>query len=197
MIIVDTETTGLDPKKHSIVSIGAVDFAHPENTFYVECKPFNGAEYQAEALVINGFTKEELEDPKRKTLYEALNEFIAWTNTAEDRTLAGHNFTFDLAFLRAAMEIYNINWSPGKRIVDTHSICYAHHLKRGITPPMKDGRTDLSFDKVLVYVGLSAEPKPHGALTGAKMAAEAFSRFIYGKPLYHEFEQFAIPEYLK
>jgi hypothetical protein len=62
---------------------------------------------------------------------------------------------------------------------------------------MKDSRTDLSFDKVLTYVGLSAEPKPHGALTGAKMAAEAFSRFIYGKPLYSEFEQFAVPDYLR
>jgi DNA polymerase III epsilon subunit-like protein len=197
MLIVDTETTGLDPKKHSIVSIGAVDFFHPENTFYVECKPWHGAEYQTEALAINGFTKEELEDPKRKTLYEAMNEFIAWTNKAEDKTLGGHNFASDIAFLRSAVDVYNINWSPGRRVVDTHSLCYSHHLKRGISPPLKDGRTDLSFDKVLVYVGLPEEPKPHNALTGAKMAAEVFSRLIYRKALYHEFEQFAVPEYLK
>jgi len=38
MIVADIEATGLDPRKHSILSIGAVDFEHPERQFYGECR---------------------------------------------------------------------------------------------------------------------------------------------------------------
>ena len=40
MIIVDVETTGIDPEKHSIVSIGAVDFSNPSNEFYMKIPLF-------------------------------------------------------------------------------------------------------------------------------------------------------------
>ena len=36
MIIIDAEMSGLSPLKNSIVSLGAVDFAHPERKFYGE-----------------------------------------------------------------------------------------------------------------------------------------------------------------
>lgn len=44
--------------------------------------------------------------------------------------------------------------------------------------------------------GLPNEPIPHNALTGAKMEAEAFSRFIYGKSFFKEFENYPVPHYL-
>ena len=40
MIILDIETTGVNPEKHAIVSVGAVDFLNPSRTFYEECKKF-------------------------------------------------------------------------------------------------------------------------------------------------------------
>ena len=44
MIVVDVETTGVDARKNSIVSIGAVDFENQKNQFYGECKIWEGAE---------------------------------------------------------------------------------------------------------------------------------------------------------
>jgi DNA polymerase III epsilon subunit-like protein len=38
MIVFDIETTGFDADKCAIVSIGALDFFNPENTFYQEAK---------------------------------------------------------------------------------------------------------------------------------------------------------------
>ena len=38
MLIVDVEASGTEYHKHSIVSIGAVDFERPERQFYGECK---------------------------------------------------------------------------------------------------------------------------------------------------------------
>ena len=44
MIVIDIETTGLDPRKHSIVSIGAIDLSNPKRQFYVENQIWEGAE---------------------------------------------------------------------------------------------------------------------------------------------------------
>jgi len=65
MIVVDVETSGLDPQKHPIVSLSALDFSHSENKFYEECRIFKGAEIAQEALLINGFSEEELRSPSR------------------------------------------------------------------------------------------------------------------------------------
>ena len=38
MIVIDIEASGTEWAKHSILSIGALDFEHPENRFYEECR---------------------------------------------------------------------------------------------------------------------------------------------------------------
>lgn len=196
MIVVDVETTGLDPRKHSIVSIGALYFPNPEKQFYQECRIWYGAEISKEALNINGFSEEDIKDPNKKSLEETIKDFLQWTEGIDDVTLAGENPSFDLNFLKSSAERYDIKWPFGHRTVDLHSLCYTHFLKRGLNPPVKNERTDLNLDKILRYVGLPEEPKPHNALTGAKMEAEAFSRLVFGNPLLKEFETYPIPNYL-
>jgi len=196
MIIVDVETTGLDPSKNSIVSIGALDFSKPKNQFYQECRIFDGAEVSQKALEINGFSEEEIKNSNKKTLESAILEFIKWAEDIDDKTLAGENSSFDRDFLKASMERYGLRWEFGYRTVDLHSLGFAHYIKRGRIPPIKDRRTAISLDKILGYVGMPEEPKPHNALTGAKMEAEAFSRLIEGKPLLEEFKKYLIPYYL-
>ena len=58
MIVVDIETSGTSPYKHSILSIGAVDFSNPERQFYQECQIEKDKEYTEEALNVNGVKKE-------------------------------------------------------------------------------------------------------------------------------------------
>ena len=196
LLVIDVETSGLSPKKCSIVSIGAVDFRHPERTFYQECRPWNGALIEEGALRCNGFTKEQITDPNKRTLSMAMTDFIMWVMDSEEQTLAGHNFGFDTGFLKAAIEICNLSWRMQSRAVDLHTAAYVDHLKKGIPIPLRHSRTDLTLDKVLLYVGVPEEPKPHIALTGAKCTAEAFSRIIYGKPMFEEFRQYALPDHL-
>ena len=198
MIVVDIETTGLDPYKNSIVSIGALDFYNSKNQFYEECKILDGAEVEPEALKINGFTLEQISDINKKSLKQILEEFLNWTEETDNRVLGGHNLAdFDVLFLLNSSKKYKLNWQFGRRCVDLHSVCYTHHLQRNINPPIKDKKSNLNLDRILEYVELPQEPRPHHALTGAKMEAEAFSRLIYGKSLFEEYSQHKIPVYLK
>lgn len=198
MIVVDVETTGVDFKKHSIVSIGAIDFSNPLNNFYQENKIWFGAEVDTIALQINGFTEEQITDLNKKTLKENITDFIEWSKSIGDVTLAGENVArFDAMFLKDSADRYGIEFSFGIRSVDLHALSYANHLEKGIEIPLNKNRTNISSDTTFIYVGLPEEPKPHNALTGAKMEAEAFSRLIYGKILFKEFQKYPLPQYLR
>ncbi|MEK6973643.1 MAG: 3'-5' exonuclease [Nanoarchaeota archaeon] len=196
MIIVDVETTGLDPKKHSIVSIGAIDFFNPENQFYEECRIFDNAEITQEALAINGFTEEQIKNPNKRPQREVIKQFLIWIVKFNYRTIAGQNPSFDRDFLKSAAERFKLYWPLHHRTVDLHSLCYANYLKRGLLPPIKEGMSNLSPSQIYIYVGLPEEKIPHNGLLGAKMEAEAFSRLVYGKNLLQEFKQYEIPKYL-
>ncbi len=187
MIVVDVETTGLNPEKHSIVSIGALDFLNPKNQFYQECRIWEGAEISQEALQINGFSEKQIKDKNKQSLQETIKNFAEWLKNIDDKTIAGENPSFDRDFLISSATRYKIDLGIGKRIVDLHSISYSYHLKKGFHIPLKDKKSDLNLDKTLAFVGLPIEPKPHNALNGAKMEAEALSRIIYGKSLLPDF----------
>jgi DNA polymerase III epsilon subunit-like protein len=193
MIIVDVETTGTDPRYHSLVSIGAIDFNNPSDTFFVECRIFEGARVEDEALEVNGMTRDSIVDTNKMTEEQAILSFKDWISNKSDHTIAGQNPFFDVSFILAAAERNKINISLAHRVVDLHSITYFHMLKQGILPPLKNGRTDLNSDKIMNYVGIPAEPKPHIAFNGAKWEAEAFSRLIHNKSLFEEFNTYTIP----
>jgi DNA polymerase III epsilon subunit-like protein len=195
MIALDIETTGVNPRKHSIVSIGAVDFKNPTNQFYDECRIWEGAHISEEAMPIHGFTEQELSDRAKKTEAEIAAAFIAWAKETEDWTMLGQNPSFDRDFLIAACERAGMDFPFAHRNIDTHSLAYMHMLKRGIEPPYdaRKHHTALSLDGILIYVGIPAEPKPHNALTGALSHAEVASRLLYDRPLLPDFEAYPIP----
>jgi DNA polymerase III epsilon subunit-like protein len=196
MIVLDVETTGIDFRKNSIVSLGAIDFFNPINQFYAECRVFDGAEINEQALVVNGFTKEQVLNTNKYSLEEALSKYVNWTSNIKDKTIAGENPRFDRDFLTSSFERYGLKRIPF-RTIDLHTLSYVHRLTNGNKIPLKEDVSDINLDSTLVYVGLSSEPNPHNALTGAKLEAEAFSRIIFGRNLFEEFSRFEIPDYLK
>ncbi|HLC98067.1 MAG TPA: 3'-5' exonuclease [Candidatus Nanoarchaeia archaeon] len=196
MIVVDVETSGLDPQKNSILSIGAVEFCNPKNQFYTESQLFDGAEVSDSALRINGFSRESIFDPSKPTVESAVKQFLEWASRCPYRTLAGENPTFDKDFLRASAERYNVEWRLGRRLVDLHSISYTKHLELNKIPPLQNGVSELKADATYSFVGIPEEPTPHNALNGAKWEAEAFSRLLCGHWLFEEFQTFPVPDYL-
>lgn len=195
MIVVDVETTGTTPGRHSIVSVGAVDFSYPANQFYQECKPFEGAGIDPAALAVNGFTLEDFSEPDRPSLFDTMQDFLAWARECDDHTLAGMNTWFDRDFIQDAVRRHHLEWPFGMRIVDLHSVCFGHMVAKGKRLPHEEKRMHLSNDKILIYVGLPEEPKPHHGLTGARMESEAFSRLLHHRSLLQEFEAYPLPDW--
>ena len=99
-IVIDTETTGLDPNDgHRIVEIACIELMHHVPTgrkFHRYVNP--GRDMPADALAVHGITPEFLANqPPFDAIADELTAFIAG-----DR-LVIHNAEFDLAFINAEL----------------------------------------------------------------------------------------------
>ena len=196
MIAVDVEASGIGPDTHSIVSVGAVDMDNPSRQLYEECRVWDGAHVNDEALLVNGFTREQITDSSKQSESDLVHKFAAWAESSPDRTLAGQNVSFDRDILQAAaVRAKHTAWPFAHRTIDCHSLAWMHMVKRGLIPPIDPLKkhSALNLDAVLLYCGIPEEPTPHNALTGAKCHAEVISRLLYDKKLLPEFAQFDIP----
>ncbi len=196
MLIVDVEGSGLDYEKCSIVSVGALDLAHPLQQFYEECRIWDGAHIESGATAVHGMSDESITDVKKQSEEDLVHAFIAFASGIDDTTFGGQNISFDRDFLKAAAKrAGHTNWPFAHRTIDTHTLAWMHMIKRGVTPPVDAVKkhSALNLDLVLNYCGIPEEPKPHNALTGAKCHAEVISRLLYDTKLLPEFEKFEIP----
>ena len=176
MIIVDIETSGVNPNKNGMLSIGAVDLDSNQE-FYLECQLTEGREVEPIALEINGFTLENIRHENKLTDTEALLTFCRWTERFKDKMLGGHNIGhLDILFLEEIWSRIDSGFLGGikpkfpfsYRTVDLHSISYAEFGE------------SLTHPQICEALGLTPEPKPHNALEGAKSEAAAF-RLLLGK----------------
>lgn len=175
LFAVDVETTGLDPKKNSIVAIGAVDIETPERTFYIECRVWDGAEIEDGALRVNGFTREQIA-AQEQSHDGAIDRFFAWlTQDGDTPIMVAHNSGFDRGFVREAAARAGCKDPFSFRTIDIHSIVYMHLLRTGRPVP-----TRLSLNECLLSFGLDKEPDPHNALTGAKCNQVLFKKVQHG-----------------
>lgn len=195
MLVLDVEASGTNYDKHSIVSLGALDFDNPTNQFYDECRVWDGAHIDEEALEVNGFTEAEITDKSKKSEGELVKAFVSWAGDLRDWTVAGQNPSFDRDFVRAACGRAHADFPLPHRTIDTHTLAYMHMVKRGLMPVFdrEKHRSALNLDAILEYCGIPQEPEPHNALTGALSHAEVTSRLLYGRPLLPEFEVYPIP----
>ncbi len=133
MISLDVESSGLDPRTCSILSIGAIDTDEPTNQFYDECRAWDGAEVNDAALEVNGFSREEIgEGGGKKTEAELIRDFVAWaTDRPQNRTLLAQNVPFDLGFVQQACKRAGMESPFAHRALDLHSLCWLHMTLSG------------------------------------------------------------------
>jgi DNA polymerase III epsilon subunit-like protein len=177
LIVLDTETGGLDPERHALLSLAAVDSSSGE-AFVAIIRPAPEWLIEPEALAKNGFTHEFLEKNGRPER-DVMEDLALWLAARRYSLLAGCNVAFDRDFLRAAFARHNIAWPLQHRTVDLQAAAWlayeAGHLD---LPQGKDGLPRLSLDHIAATLGHSRSKATHDALEDALLTLLTLERLI-------------------
>lgn len=170
-IVLDTETTGIDPGQgHRVIEIGAVELVDRKLTgqhFHEYIQPER--DIPQEAIEIHGITPEFLAD---KPVFAAIGPaFLEFIGSAE---LIIHNAPFDLGFLDAELKRLNPQHTPLQEqcaITDTLWMARRKH------PGQKN-----SLDALCKRYGVdNAQRTLHGALLDAELLADVYLHMTGGQ----------------
>jgi DNA polymerase III subunit epsilon len=177
LLFIDTETGGLDPDKHSLLSVGMVVWEDRQIIDSTEILLNDGIlSVTAEALAIN---KIDIEKHKQSALSpsRAMDEILSFIGKhfpgQGKITLAGHNVHFDAAFLKSFFSASNKDFSQffSHRIIDTSSILYYLYLAGRIK------QRAISSDEAFALFDIKVEGR-HTALGDAIATAKLFTKLL-------------------
>lgn len=171
-IVLDTETTGLDPRQgHRIIEIGCVELLNRRltgNHFHVYINPMR--EVEVEAMQVHGITNEFLRD---KPLFkDVASEFVEFIRGAQ---LVIHNAAFDIGFMDMEFSLLGA-FEP----IVTAKICTVMDtlsLARQMHPGQKN-----NLDALCRRYGIDNSHRDlHGALLDAEILADVYLMMTGGQ----------------
>ena len=164
-IVLDTETTGLDPGSgHRVVEIGCLELVnHLATGRHFHCYLNPERDMPHEAYRIHGLSSEFL--AKHKLFAEVAGEFLAFI---EDSPLVIHNAGFDLGFLNA--ELARLEQGPLDPVRAIDTVLIARQKFPGAPASLDALCRRYEIDN-------SARTK-HGALLDAELLAEVYLELI-------------------
>ncbi|MCF8475613.1 MAG: DNA polymerase III subunit epsilon [Pseudolabrys sp.] len=168
-IVLDTETTGLDPNQgHRLVEIGCVELLNripTGSTFHVYLNP--DRDMPAEAFNIHGLSIEFLKTHKR--FHEVADEFLEFIG--DDTPLVIHNASFNHGFLCAELKRANRVLISRDRLVDTLALARRKH-----------SAGPYNLDALCGKYGIDTSRRTkHGALLDSEILAEVYLELIGGR----------------
>ncbi len=169
-IVIDTETTGLDPQQgHRIIEFAALELVDRRATGRaVHFRVDPERDIDAAATEVHGMTWEDLKSkPKFR---EVAAEFVDFARGAE---WIIHNAPFDVGFLDAELKLAGIGCCSEHygRLIDTLA------LARDLYPGKRNG-----LDALCERFGIdNAHRSIHGALLDAQLLAEAYLAMTRGQ----------------
>lgn len=160
-IVLDTETTGLDPLRGDrLVEIGCVEMLNrmpTGQTYHVYINPER--DMPAEAFAVHGLSAEFLSTkPLFHEVVDAFLEFIG------DAPLVIHNASFDISFINAELDRIKRAAIPRDRLVDT--LLLARRKHPGVSNRLDDLCSRYAID--------NSRRTKHGALLDAELLAEVY-----------------------
>ncbi|WP_130470497.1 DNA polymerase III subunit epsilon [Candidatus Magnetaquicoccus inordinatus] len=168
-IVLDTETTGLNPAEGDrIVEIGCIEMLHTRRgkQFYSLINPER--DIPADAVRIHGITQEKVANAPR--FADLVDSFLAFIG---DDTLVIHNASFDIGFLNA--ELARLQRPPlsMNRVIDT--IPLARRKFPGLSASLDALCRRLKID--------NSQRTLHGALLDADLLASVYLELTGGSQL--------------
>ncbi len=169
-IVLDTETTGLDPALgHRIIEIAAIEMINRQfsgRDFHCYVDPER--EIDAGALEVHGISNDFLSDKPKFS--DVAADFLKFVEGGE---LIIHNAPFDVAFLNAELEL------AGKQPITTFCETITDTLKiaKGLHPGKRN-----SLDALCERYGVeNAARTLHGALLDTRLLAEVYLAMTRGQ----------------
>ena len=169
-IILDTETTGLDPKLgHRIIEIAGVELLNRRLSgrhFHRYLNP--GRDSDEAALQVHGVTREFLSDKPR--FGEIVDELLEYVSGAE---LVIHNAPFDVAFIDAELALLG----KGRLSAYCPSVIDTLRLAKELHPGKRNG-LDALCDRYQID---NSARTLHGALLDAELLADVYLAMTRGQ----------------
>lgn len=169
-IILDTETTGLDPKLgHRVIEVAGVELVNRRLTgrhFHRYLNP--GRDSDEGALQVHGLTTEFLSDKPKFT--EIADEFLEYVSGAE---LVIHNAPFDIGFLDSELALAR------KKRMKTYcpEVIDTLRMAKDLHPGKRNG-LDALCDRYQID---NSARTLHGALLDAELLAEVYLAMTRGQ----------------
>lgn len=180
LLVIDTETSGLDPQKNCILSLAAVVYHDGaiEDAKQWLVLDLNG-EFDEEAMKLHGITKERLiaEGFSPWSVIRQMEQMLARHDMRGQVTLAGHNLPFDMGFLE---RLYRLADDPGGY---RKQFRYGGLCTKATALLMEQAGllniTSSSLTEVAPALGLKHDSaEAHDALTDALVTAQVLRRMI-------------------
>jgi DNA polymerase-3 subunit epsilon len=164
-IVLDTETTGLDPLRGDrLVEIGCIEILNrmpTGQTFHRHLNPER--DVPAEAFAVHGLSSQFLADkPLFAHVVDEFLEFIA------DAPLVIHNASFDISFINAELDRMQRPPIARDRLIDT--LLLARRKHPGVSNRLDDLCSRYAID--------NSRRTKHGALLDAELLAEVYIDLI-------------------
>jgi DNA polymerase-3 subunit epsilon len=166
-IVLDTETTGLDPfDGHRVIEIGCVELINcipSGRVWHCHLNPERDVPYQA--FEVHGLSTEFLRDKPRFS--ELADDMLAFI---EGAALVMHNATFDFGFLNAELDRIARPLLKWDRVVDTLALARRRHPG-----------APCSLDALCKRYGIDlSEREKHSALLDCRLLAAVYVELVGG-----------------
>jgi DNA polymerase-3 subunit epsilon len=164
-IVLDTETTGLDPLRGDrLVEIGCIELLNrmpTGQTFHRHLNPER--DMPAEAFAVHGLSAEFLAD--KPFFAHVVDDFLAFVG---DAPLVIHNAGFDIGFINAELDRCGRTAIARDRLVDTLMLARRKYV--GVRNSLDDLCARFGID--------NSKRTKHGALLDAELLAEVYLELI-------------------
>ncbi len=188
-IVIDVETSGVDPLLHALIEIAAIPvhcnednlLVPAESHFSTHVTPFEGAQFDPKAMAINRI---DIDHPFRLAIAEEimiqkLDLFVRQalsTYHCRRAVLVGHNAHFDLSFLNASRRRSKIETNPFHAFT-----CFDTATLSGAVI----GKTVLAKALIETQLGYDKEAA-HSALYDTQQTAALFCHLCNHIPVYEK-----------
>jgi DNA polymerase-3 subunit epsilon len=168
-IVLDSETTGLDPRKDRLITIGAVAVIGSEIVLEDSYEALLKVEYNTSAITVHGVTREEsqrgLDEPV------ALEQYL---NYQRDGVIVGHHIMHDVETFNAG---YERHWGFRMQNLSLDTMALALVLEADGAFAQYENFKNFSLDALCDRFGVIPHDR-HTAPGDAFMTAQVFLRLL-------------------